>query len=61
MHFLLWHERGNLMGQIKKLDIFNVIVANVIHDFEHPGYQNQFIVRTKHPIAMRYSDVSVLE
>ena len=25
------------------------------------GYTNQFIVRTKHPIALRYNDISVLE
>jgi len=38
-----------------------VFVANIIHDYEHPGYSNQFIVRTKHPIAIRYSDICVLE
>ena len=59
MHYLL--TVGNLQKMLPKLDIYSVFVANVIHDFEHPGYQNQFIVRTKHPIAMRYSDVSVLE
>jgi hypothetical protein len=36
-------------------------VANIIHDYEHPGFSNQFIVRTKHPLAIRYSDLSVLE
>jgi len=46
---------------MKKLDVFSVFVANVIHDYEHPGYSNQFIVRTKHPIAIRYSDQCVLE
>jgi cGMP-inhibited 3',5'-cyclic phosphodiesterase A len=32
-----------------------------MHDFEHPGYSNQFVIRTKHPLAIRYSDQSVLE
>jgi hypothetical protein len=33
----------------------------LVHDFEHPGYSNQFVIRTKHPLAIRYSDRSVLE
>jgi len=59
MHYLL--EVGGLQTQVKKLDIFSVFVANIIHDYEHPGYSNQFIVRTKHPLAIRYSDSMVLE
>lgn len=46
---------------MKKIDVFSVFVANMIHDYEHPGYSNQFIVRTKHPLAIRYSDHAVLE
>ena len=52
---------GGLQTQVKKLDIYSVFVANIIHDYEHPGYSNQFIVRTKHPLAIRYSDNMVLE
>lgn len=59
MHYIMTVR--NLQLQIKKLDIFAVFVANIIHDYEHPGYSNQFIVRTKHPIAIRYSDICVLE
>jgi len=58
MHFLL--TTHNLQTLIKKQDMFSVFVANIIHDYEHPGYSNQF-VRTKHPIAIRYSDLFVLE
>jgi len=59
MHFLL--STNNLQTLIKKLDVFSIFVANIIHDYEHPGYSNQFVVRTKHPIAIRYSDQFVLE
>ena len=59
MHFLM--TIGNLQAQVKKQDLFAVFIANIVHDYEHPGYSNQFIVRTKHPIAIRYSDQSVLE
>lgn len=59
MHYLL--TVGNLQKEMSKLDIFTVFMANILHDYEHPGYLNQFIVRTKHPIASRYADNSVLE
>jgi len=52
---------GNLQAQLKKLDVFALYVSNIIHDYEHSGYSNQFIVRTKHPLAIRYSDTCVLE
>ena len=54
-------EVRSLKNLVQKHDLFAVFVANIIHDFEHPGYSNQFIVRTKHPIAIRYSDNCVLE
>ena len=59
MHYLM--TVGDLKEHINILDIFSVFLANIMHDYEHPGYTNQFIVRTKHPIALRYSDISVLE
>lgn len=42
-------------------DIALGIIAAFIHDYEHPGVNNQFLIRTKHPKAIRYSDVSPLE
>jgi mRNA deadenylase 3'-5' endonuclease subunit Ccr4 len=59
LHFMLTH--GNLKRYLKKHDTFAGFVACLILDFEHPGYTNQFVVRTKHPLAIRYSDISVLE
>lgn len=59
MHYLL--TVGSLETQLKKLDVFAMLLSNIIHDYEHPGYSNQFIVRTKHPLAIRYSDQCVLE
>jgi hypothetical protein len=59
LYFMLTH--GNFKKYLKKHDIFAGFVACLIQDFEHPGYTNQFVVRTKHPLAIRYSDQSVLE
>jgi hypothetical protein len=52
---------GNVKKYLKKHDQLAVVTACLIHDFEHPGYSNQFVIRTKHPLAIRYSDQSVLE
>ena len=52
---------GGIKNQVSDLDIFSGFIANIIHDYEHPGYSNQFIVKTKHPLAVRYSDIHVLE
>ena len=61
MHFFMSVANLRTFAHLKNLDVFNSFLANLIHDYEHPGYTNQFIVRTKHPIAGRYSDYCVLE
>jgi len=43
------------------LDLFSIILSGSIHDFEHPGYNNMYLVNTGHNLAIRYNDLSVLE
>lgn len=59
MHYLF--HTANIRKFLKKSDILASFLANLIHDYEHPGYTNQFVVRTKHPLALRYNDMGVLE
>jgi hypothetical protein len=59
MHFLM--NSANLKSNFKLYDVFACFIADLIHDYEHPGYTNQFVIRTKHPLAIRYSDTLVLE
>ncbi len=54
MHYLM--NTGNVKQFFKLSDVFASFLACMIHDFEHPGYTNQFVIRTKHPLAIRYSD-----
>lgn len=42
-------------------DLVASLLAAVVHDYEHPGFNNQFLVRTKHKMAVRYNDNSILE
>jgi hypothetical protein len=55
MHYLF--NTGNMRNFFKLSDVFASFIANLIHDYEHPGYTNQFVIRTKHPLAIRYSDI----
>ena len=59
LNYLMTH--GDIVKILKKHDVFASYIGCMLHDYEHPGYSNQFIVRTKHPLATRYSDISVLE
>ncbi len=38
-----------------------LLVAALGHDIDHPGCNNQFMVNTGAPLALRYNDISVLE
>lgn len=37
------------------------IIAPIIHDYAHPGVNNAFLVNVMDPLAIKYSDASVLE
>ena len=48
-------------GELDNMDFFSMILSGSIHDFEHPGYNNMYLINTKHEFALRYNDISVLE
>jgi len=48
-------------GELDNLDFFSMILAGCIHDFEHPGFNNLFLINSKHKFAIWYNDLSVLE
>ncbi|XP_041915591.1 cAMP-specific 3',5'-cyclic phosphodiesterase 4D-like isoform X8 [Alosa sapidissima] len=43
------------------LEILAAIFASAIHDVDHPGVSNQFLINTNSELALMYNDVSVLE
>lgn len=43
------------------LQVFSSLVAAAIHDVNHPGMNNAYLVNTNSPLAIKYSDDSVLE
>ncbi|KAA0189427.1 Phosphodiesterase, partial [Fasciolopsis buskii] len=58
-HFLLQAEP--LEDVFSDLEILAVLFASVIHDVDHPGLTNQFLINTGHDLALQYNDTSVLE
>uniref|UniRef100_H2ZBQ7 PDEase domain-containing protein n=1 Tax=Ciona savignyi TaxID=51511 RepID=H2ZBQ7_CIOSA len=39
----------------------SLYLAAAMHDYDHPGRTNAFLVETRHPLAILYNDRSVLE
>ncbi|CAH8621917.1 unnamed protein product [Heterobilharzia americana] len=58
-HYLLQAEA--LDDVFSDLEILAVLFASAIHDVDHPGLTNQFLVNTGHELALQYNDSSVLE
>ncbi|RKO91779.1 hypothetical protein BDK51DRAFT_33667, partial [Blyttiomyces helicus] len=49
---------SKIMGDI---DVMSVYIAAMIHDYDHPGYNNNFLVNTYDSKAILYNDKSILE
>ena len=41
--------------------MFAALVAAAVHDVDHPGRSNQFLIETSDELALLYNDNSVLE
>ncbi|UJR37749.1 hypothetical protein I4U23_030443 [Adineta vaga] len=53
--------KSNLMNVFTQLEIAALLFAAAIHDYEHPGLNNGYLVKTKNDLALTYNDFSVLE
>eukprot|EP00741_Cyanophora_paradoxa_P018633 tig00021072_g17983.t1 len=53
--------RGGVGARLSDEDKLAAILACIIHDYEHPGVNNNFLVSTSAPLALRYNDRSPLE
>jgi hypothetical protein len=56
-----FYSTAGLENYLTRVEVFVGFIATFAHDYEHPGLTNQFLIRTKHPKAVRYSDNSPLE
>ncbi|KAI8611413.1 hypothetical protein BC830DRAFT_1068825, partial [Chytriomyces sp. MP71] len=44
-----------------KLEILAACIASAVHDVDHPGVNNNYLIQSSHPLAILYNDLSVLE
>ncbi|KAM7399412.1 hypothetical protein PAMP_018685 [Pampus punctatissimus] len=61
MNSVLEEGYGSLSGLIPGLELMALYVAAAMHDYDHPGRTNAFLVATSAPQALLYNDRSVLE
>ncbi|XP_036935812.1 calcium/calmodulin-dependent 3',5'-cyclic nucleotide phosphodiesterase 1A-like, partial [Acanthopagrus latus] len=59
IHYLLL--KTGIVHWLSELEIFAVIFAAAIHDYEHTGTTNNFHIQTRSDTAMLYNDRAVLE
>ena len=50
-----------IRGAVSDLECYALLLAAVAHDLEHPGVNNAYLIKSKHPLAITYNDISVLE
>ncbi|KAI8925591.1 hypothetical protein BC831DRAFT_265099 [Entophlyctis helioformis] len=51
----------DLAAKFTPMEVFNVCLASAIHDLDHPGVNNMFLIQSGHPLAILYNDIAVLE
>ena len=57
---LRWTQEAH-PGLLSDLQVVAVLLAAMVHDTDHPGVMNNFLVATRHPLAVLYNHQSVLE
>jgi hypothetical protein len=53
--------KSDMMQHLSHEEIFSVLFSAIIHDYDHPGLNNAFLVNTRSYLATLYNDRSVLE
>ncbi|EGR34748.1 hypothetical protein IMG5_002810 [Ichthyophthirius multifiliis] len=61
VHFFLQTTEFINIADLKPLEIGIMYLAAACHDYEHPGFNNPFLINSKDELAIRYNDKSPLE
>ncbi|KAJ9515550.1 hypothetical protein QJQ45_021631 [Haematococcus lacustris] len=62
VHCMMTRGRvGSMLGGDQRVDLLAVYISALIHDYEHKGVNNQFLISTGDELALRYNDRSPME
>ena len=61
LYTFLFIELFGFASRLSKEQLFAALLGALVHDFNHPGTTNAHEVKTSSPLALTYSDQSVLE
>lgn len=61
MHYFMTTAGVGDIMQPRALELAGCYFAASVHDYEHPGLNNVYLVNTQSELAIRYNDKSVLE
>ncbi|EGR33678.1 hypothetical protein IMG5_045930 [Ichthyophthirius multifiliis] len=61
LHFFMRKCNFCDLSKTTKLEQIAMYIAAAAHDYDHPGYNNVFLINTNNILALRYNDLSVLE
>jgi hypothetical protein len=50
-----------LFESLPPIEALSLLVSAIVHDIDHPGVNNSFLVNSQSPLAFDYNDTSVLE
>jgi len=53
--------KSSLITVFTQTEIAALLFAAAIHDYEHPGFNNNYLIKTNNDLALTYNDSSVLE
>ncbi|XP_060805389.1 high affinity cAMP-specific and IBMX-insensitive 3',5'-cyclic phosphodiesterase 8 isoform X3 [Amyelois transitella] len=54
-------EKERLKSLLEPLEAAAALISAAAHDIDHPGTSSAFLCNSRHPLAILYNDVSVLE
>lgn len=54
-------EDSKLLSTLTKEDIFAMLIAATIHDYQHPGVSHPYLIQADHTSRYIYNDIDVLE
>ena len=60
-YYLLHTCQGIEIASLADFEIATCLISAAIHDFDHPGLNNIFLINSNDPLALTYNDKSVLE